>query len=231
VIIKVRNKTKDCNGYRAARVKSLFNAASGNEFTLDANIEIDDLDWQIGLIVGPSGSGKTSIGRQLFGGGKIIDLYSGWDDNLPIVEAINPGGDFDSVTGALANVGLGDVPSWLRPFKALSNGQQFRAGLARVVCEAPDEIIIDEFTSVVDRQIAKIGAMAFAKGWRRNKGKRVVLLACHYDIIEWLQPDWVYDTGTATLKKGASLKSGLSSNSIFGRSTQITGDILKSITI
>jgi ABC-type ATPase with predicted acetyltransferase domain len=229
--ISVRNKTEDFNGYRAARVKSLFNAERGNEFNLDADIDIDGDEWQIGLIVGPSGSGKTSIGRQLFGGGKIVDLYAGWDRDKPIVEAIDPTGDFDSVTGALANVGLGDVPSWLRPFHALSNGQQFRAGLARIIAEAPDEVIVDEFTSVIDRQIAKIGAMAFSKGWRRNKGKRIVLLACHYDIIEWLQPDWVFDTGTGELKKGISSGQDQRSSWKFGRSTQVIGDTLSRITI
>lgn len=231
MIINVRNKTKDYNGYRAARVKSLFNAERGNEFNLDANLPVEDMDWQIGLIVGPSGSGKTSIGRKLFGGGKIVDLYGGWNNDLPIVESIAPDGDFNAVTGALANVGLGDVPSWLRPFHALSNGQQFRAGLARVMSEAPEEVIIDEFTSVIDRQIAKIGAMAFSKGWKRNKGKRCVLLACHYDIIEWLQPDWVFDTGTGQFLKGQSSETGRPSSLKLGRSTPITGSILNRITI
>lgn len=231
MIVEVRNKTTDFNTYRSARVKSLFNAERGNEFNLDADLPIENEEWQIGLIVGPSGSGKTSIGKKLFGGGKIVDLYGEWPKESPIIEAINPGGDFDTVTGALANVGLGDVPSWLRPFHALSNGQQFRAGLARVIVDAPDEVIIDEFTSVVDRQIAKIGAMAFSKGWRRNKGKKVVLLACHYDIIEWLQPDWVYDTGTATFKKKTKSESDQISNWKFGRSTNLTGDILNRITI
>lgn len=228
--ISVRNKTEDHNGYRAARVKSLFNAERGNEFNLDAEVPIEG-EWQIGLIVGPSGSGKTSIGKQLFGGGRIVDLYGDWPSDLPIVEAISPDGDFDSVTGALANVGLGDVPSWLRPFHALSNGQQFRAGLARVLTEADSDVIIDEFTSVVDRQIAKIGAMAFAKGWRRNKGKRCVLIACHYDIIEWLQPDWVFDTGTGETKKGNSSGRDPRSSWKLGRSTPLTGDILSRITI
>ena len=79
MIVKVRNKTSDFTTYRSARVKSLFNAERGNEFSLDANLPIEDLDWQIGLIVGASGTGKTSIGRELFGGGKILDLYAGWD--------------------------------------------------------------------------------------------------------------------------------------------------------
>jgi hypothetical protein len=46
-------------------------------------------------------------------------------------------GDFDAVTAALAAVGLGTVPAWLRPFPLLSNGEKFRANLARAICEAP----------------------------------------------------------------------------------------------
>jgi ABC-type glutathione transport system ATPase component len=229
--IHVKNTCKNFDGYRSARVKSLFNAERGDTFEMEADIPVEDMEWGIGLIVGASGTGKTSIGKKLFGGGHIVDLYDNWDNDKPIVEAIAPNADFDTVTGALANVGLGDVPSWPRPFKALSNGQQFRAGLARLIVEAPDECIVDEFTSVIDRQIAKIGAMAFSKGWRRNKGKKIVLLSCHYDIIEWLQPDWVFDTGTGLIKKEASSGQDLTSNSKLGRSTPLTGVILNRITI
>ncbi len=230
MIIKVRNECEDFNGYRSARVKSLFNAERGNTFEMDADLPIEDMDWQIGLIVGQSGSGKTSMGKLLMGGGKMVDLYGGWG-NTPIVEEIAPDGDFNAVTGALANVGLGDVPSWLRPFRYLSNGQQFRAGLARLITEAPDEAIVDEFTSVIDRQIAKIGAMAFSKGWRRNKGKKIILLSCHYDIVEWLQPDWCYDTSTKEFKKKAQSGADQNSSWKFGRSISPTGNILNRITI
>jgi ABC-type glutathione transport system ATPase component len=229
--IEVQNRTDDFNSYRAQRVKSLFNVGGGNEFKITADIPMDSDDWSIGLIVGASGSGKTSIGRNLFGGGRIVNLYDGWDTNRPIVDCIAPDGDFDTVTGSLASVGLGDVPSWLKPFNALSNGQQFRAGLARLLVDADDGVIVDEFTSVIDRQIAKIGAMAFGKGWRRNKGKRVILISCHYDIIEWLRPDWVYDTGTQTLKKAGRSGEDLNLISKFGRSTNLTGDILSHIII
>lgn len=229
--IEIRNQTTDFNDYRSARVKSLFNAERGDAFSLDVELPIEDMDWSIGLIVGPSGSGKTSIGNQLFGGGHIVDLYDGWPKAQPIVSAIAPDADFDTVTGALANVGLGDVPSWLRPFHALSNGQQFRAGLARLISNPPETPIVDEFTSVVDRQIARIGAMAFGKGWRRNKGKQCVLISCHYDIVEWLQPDWVLDTGTGSFKKKTTSQSGHDSSWKFGRSTVLSGTTLKNIII
>ncbi|MCG8186634.1 hypothetical protein J2Q11_11565 [Tenacibaculum finnmarkense genomovar finnmarkense] len=103
--------------------------------------------------------------------------------------------------------------------------------MARLIIDAPDEVVVDEFTSVVDRQIAKIGALAFAKGWRRNKGKKIVLLSPHYDIIEWLQPDWVYNTTTQELKKKNLFPNDQKSNLIFSRQTELTGSILKSIII
>ena len=183
-------------------MKSLFNAESGCNFDLEIdNVDLTG-DWNIGLVVGPSGSGKTSIGKQIFGEDKIINLSEGWNFDRPIIDDIAPGGDFNTVTGLLASVGLGDVPAWLRPYSVLSNGEQFRAGLARLICEKPDEAVVDEFTSVIDRQIAKIGAQAFQKAWRReNPSGKVVLLTPHYDILDWLQPDWVIDTKTKTFER------------------------------
>ena len=201
--IEIHNSVNDFNSYRAARVKSLFNAESGCNF--DLAIENVDLsgEWNVGVIVGASGSGKTSIGKQIFGENKIVNLSQGWSGDKPIIDDIAPDGDFNTVTGLLASVGLGDVPAWLRPFRVLSNGEQFRAGLARAICEKPDEIVIDEFTSVIDRQIAKIGAQAFAKAWRRENPKgKVVLLTPHYDVLDWLNPDWVIDTSKKTFDRG-----------------------------
>ena len=178
--ILIRNTCDDYNSYRAARVKSLFNVESGANFNLDIDLPIDDDGWGLGLIVGPSGSGKTSVARNIWRGSDVVDLWSGWDRDKPIIDAIVPGGDFDTVAGALSSVGLGSVPTWLRPFRVISNGEQFRAGLARLICDAPDRVIVDEFSSVVDRQVAKVGAGAFAKSWRRSAlGKQCILVSCH----------------------------------------------------
>lgn len=195
--IQVENNCTDFDSYRAARVKSLFNAESGATFSLQADLPIEDLEWKLGVIVGPSGSGKTSMGRLIFGEDALWQPE--WPADRPIVDAINPDGDFDEVTGALASVGLGTVPTWLRPYTVLSNGEKFRADLARVICEAPKAVVIDEFSSVVDRQIAKFGALAFGKAWRRT-GHQCVLLSCHYDILEWVEPDWVFDTMTGEFR-------------------------------
>ena len=201
MIVEVKNRCSDYDSYRAARVKSLFNAESGCDFDLTAEIPVEDLDWSVGVVVGPSGSGKTSIGRLIFGGeDRIYDGAGSWPEDRPIVDAIAPEGSFDAVTAALAAVGLGDVPAWLRPYPVLSNGEKFRADLARIVCEAPREVAVDEFTSVVDRQIARFGALAFAKAWRRTGG-RAVLLTPHYDVLEWLKPDWVFDTARREFSK------------------------------
>ncbi|MDR3162866.1 MAG: hypothetical protein LBT81_03285 [Helicobacteraceae bacterium] len=188
--VSVNHHCGDFSSYRAARVKSLFNVDSGASFNIEADLPIEDQSWQIGVIVGRSGTGKSSLGAMAFGEDKIYRPV--WGDK-PIIDEIAPEGDFNAATAALAAVGLGSVPAWLRPYKVLSTGERFRADLARAVAEAPNEIVIDEFTSVVDRQIAKIGALAFAKAWRRTGG-RCILLTCHYDVLEWLNPDWVLDT-------------------------------------
>jgi GNAT superfamily N-acetyltransferase len=201
--ISVRHTCRDFTSYRAARVKSLFNCESGAEFSLDAEIPFDEGGWKIGMVVGPSGSGKTSIGAALPCG--ITDIRAGWPKDRPVVDGIAPDGDFNAVTSALAAVGLGDVPAWLRPFHVLSNGEQFRAGLARLVAEAPPLAVVDEFSSVVDRQIARVGSLAFGKAWRRTGG-RCVVLSCHYDIARWLRPDWIYDTAKGELVAGRCLR-------------------------
>lgn len=191
----IHNRCGEATGYRAARVRSLFNCESGAEFRREFDLPLDTAPgWRIGLVTGPSGSGKTSLGHQL---GRVH--CPAWPEGVPIIDAIAPEGNFDAVTAALSAVGLGDVPAWLRPFSALSNGEQFRANLARLVATGAggETVVVDEFTSVVDRQIARVGAGAFGKAWRRRKdGGRAVLLSCHYDVAEWLQPDWIFDTAS-----------------------------------
>ena len=96
----------------------------------------------------------------------------------------------ESIAKCCSAVGFNTIPAWLRPYKVLSNGEQFRAQLARTLLEMDELAVMDEFTSVVDRQVAKIGCHAVQKYVRKNK-KRFVAVSCHDDIVDWLQPDWV----------------------------------------
>ncbi len=89
-------------------------------------------------------------------------------------------------------LGFSSPPAWLRPFHLLSNGEQFRVTLARALAEMPELAVVDEFTSVVDRTVARIGSGAISRAVRRS-GRRLVAVTCHYDVLPWLEPDWVLD--------------------------------------
>lgn len=197
------NESPVYKSFRAESIRSMFNVTGdqGSRHEVDVDCPIDDSDWKIGIIVGPSGSGKTSIGKRLWSGSCLHDSFQ-WDPGKPLIDDIAPGADLAKVTGALSSVGLGTVPSWLRPYQVLSMGERFRADMARILLSSPNQIIIDEFTSVVDRQIAQVGALAFSKSWKKTKGQ-CILLSCHYDIIEWVEPDWVLDTKYWEFQRGS----------------------------
>lgn len=151
-----------------------------------------DLDWQwnIGLIVGPSGCGKTTVAVELFGE-KIINDFE-WDEKKSIIDNFPQQKSIKEIVKTLSSVGLSSPPAWCRPFKTLSNGERFRATMARALVENDDLFVIDEYSSVISREIAKIGSHAIQKTIRQQN-KKFVAVSCHYDIIDWLQPDWIYE--------------------------------------
>ena len=168
------------------------------EFDGSVSFEVPKIDvpdqFQIGLIVGPSGSGKSTILNQI-GKHKQID----WNASKAICS------HFDSAEEAqekLNAVGLNSIPSWLKPYHVLSTGEKFRADLSRSLV---DGAIVDEFTSVVDRNVAKSCSYAINRYIRKSNIQKMVFASCHYDIIEWLQPDWVFDTNLNRLVVGRGL--------------------------
>src|ERR1700684_4066039 len=178
---------------RVLQLEGLFDVppSQQSESTWDIQLPIEGFDWQIGLIVGPSGSGKSTLAREAFSDVPFISANTGfeWPDDKAVVDGFPTELSIKEVTGALSSVGFSSPPAWLRPFRCLSTGEQFRATLARALCDPAPMVVVDEFTSVVDRTVAQIGSAAVAKAIRRIPGKRVVCVTCHYDVEEWLCPD------------------------------------------
>lgn len=153
--------------------------------------------WSIGVIVGPSGSGKSTVAHEVFR--DYIAHEDGWPADATIVDGFD-GVPIKDVALSLSSVGFSSPPAWFRPFNALSTGQKFRANVARALVTSREMFVIDEYTSVVDRTVAQIGSAAVAKAVR-SSGKRFVAVTCHYDVIEWLQPDWVLEMPDGVLTR------------------------------
>lgn len=142
-------------------------------------------DFGIGLIVGPSGSGKSTLLRDF--GNVVIPT---WDVDRAIVSHFV---DADEAIEKFGAVGLNSVPAWLRPYHVLSTGQQFRANLARQLTHGA---VIDEFTSVVDRAVAQAASRSMRRYVSAKRLQGITVATCHYDVMEWLEPDWVFDCGS-----------------------------------
>jgi hypothetical protein len=214
------------DSFRVQQVAGMFDVPLAEKAMERFEVDVPGVEerWEVGLIVGPSGSGKSTIARHAFGG----KMYSGadWPNDRAVVDCF---GDLSArrVVDMFTAVGFGSPPSWVKPYHVLSNGEQFRCNLARALaagmtndeCRMTKEessnirhssfgnssfplVVFDEFTSVVDRNVAKVCSAAIAKGIRRGSiPARFVAVSCHYDVAEWLEPDWIVDMATCELQR------------------------------
>lgn len=154
------------------------------------NLDIDN--EKIILIVGPSGSGKSTLANKILHNKYVEQII---DYNVSLIDSFSEKMTYDQRVEYISSAGLGTVINWIKPIKYLSNGEQERAKIALNLASKVDKIIIDEFTSVLDRNIAKITAQRVRKQIQKTD-KKVIIVTPHYDIIDWLEPDYIIDMKT-----------------------------------
>ena len=182
----------ECEIAQSGRVKqleALFEITSSKKSSvhIQGDLPIDERDWNIGLIVGPSGAGKSTSLERLFGKQKELT----WS-NKSVIDDFDKSLSMMDISTICQSVGFNTIPAWLRPYSVLSTGEKFRVDVARRIIETQGLVVIDEFTSVVDRQVAKIASHSIQKVVRKQN-KQLVAAGCHYDVIDWLQPDWIFE--------------------------------------
>lgn len=182
----------------------------------DVDKELFKLDFSILAIVGASGSGKSTLLKEL------PELYSygnkPFDSTKAIVSNFSTP---DEASKKLSAVGLNSLPVWCRPRNVLSVGEGFRADIALNLMSYK---IFDEFTSTIDRNVAKSTCKGIQRYIRENNLNHIVFCSCHKDFIPFLKPDIVidlddeavYDCRNKCLGKALLSKCGSQKTKTFG---------------
>lgn len=140
------------------------------------------------LITGASGVGKSlllkDISRHFSVTRKIPNQI---DKDTPIAEIIS-NDDAGKVIRYLSKFGLGEPRILIGPFSQLSDGQKERFLIASALLQGVGPLILDEFTTRLDRRTAQIVAINLGKILRSNK-QSAYIASCHDDIVESLNPD------------------------------------------
>jgi GNAT superfamily N-acetyltransferase len=187
--------------------------------------------WDVGLIVGPSGSGKSTIAAHAFadvlyrgadwpadravidGFGdlpvrRVVELFTAVGFSSPPswvkpYHVLSCGERFrcDLARALAGGFELRVANSEQEESPALATPSSSPLATRRSPLATP-LVAFDEYTSVVDRNVARACSAAIAKGIRRgNIPCRFVAVTCHYDVAEWLEPDWVLDMAASQLQR------------------------------
>jgi len=176
---------------RTRTVAEAFGLGADNtqHFTIYDNTRIRIRPTDIVLITGDSGSGKSALLQAIktdLGTAAQDTRNLQFDKNTPIIDTI--GANTQEALELLSKVGLNDAFLFLRTYTQLSDGQKHRYQIARLAETPAQWWIIDEFTSTLDRDTAKIIAYNLQK-LARAHGKAVIAATTHADIKTDLAPN------------------------------------------
>lgn len=196
--VTVNVETPVSRSARARQLESMFDVPPSQQqrrsWAMD--VPLDARPWHVGLVVGPSRAGKTKCATSLW---PTEIAYAPTWGAASVVDDFGAASNIQEIADVCMAVGFNTVPAWLRPYAVLSNGEKFRVELARRLLEGGPLLVCDEFTSVVDRQVAQIGAHAVQKFVRKHD-RRFVAVTCHEDVEPWLNPDWVLEPATGAFR-------------------------------
>lgn len=204
--IKVESEIKQTT--RLQKVQSMFGLQPQDSISHVWQVDFAEIynnDWQVGSIVGDSGTGKTTIAKNIFplNGKTLWATKQAWPANKSILDGMPDSMTTEQVTEAFCQVGLSSVPTWVKPYRALSEGEKFRADIAQALARATifdfDTLVIDEYTSVLDREHAVFISSTLQRAVR-DLGIKLVTISGHDDYLLYLRPNWLFTTAVNKLK-------------------------------
>lgn len=164
---------------------------SKKQFVVYDQVEVNIEPGQIVYIYGQSGSGKSILLRELSRlmadeGRSIADIAAIDLEDKPLVNQV--GKTMTEAVNLLSKAGINDAYLLIRRPQELSDGQRYRLRLAKLIEQAADVWVADEFGAVLDRTTAKVVAFNMQRV-ARKLGKTLIVATTHTDLIEELGPD------------------------------------------
>lgn len=177
--------------------------------TLFAKLSFKVQPGEIVLICGPSGAGKTTllsllaerladprgvrqglVGRINVPQSVTVATLGALSSSRPLINALGriP---FDHALHALNVSGLAEAHLYVKRFRELSNGQRYRAMVAKLIASGADVWVADEFCATLDPITANIVSRNLHR-CAKALGVTVVLAAANWsEFIHELRPDTV----------------------------------------
>lgn len=195
-LIDVVHTSFNCEISRTERVNKVFDAF-GLDIDNYSHVVVDNIqvpnNWDVIYITGISGSGKSTLLRSLaerysfdisqYGMSAMYSQLA--SDERPLIDCI--GSTFEQAISFLNSVGLSEAFIYFKKFVQLSEGQRYRFYLAKLLELTNTVIVVDEFTSLLDRITANIVAYNYTKAMRRYR-KKLIVATSHDDLTKSLNP-------------------------------------------